>query len=59
IGYYADGTMQDRAVYREGRRKGEHQKFDTNGDPLDGAGSGSDDDGPGSGLSRLVKKFVG
>ena len=52
VGFHPNGEMSDRAVFREGRRKGDLARFDTKGDAVsEGGGGGS------GGLKKFVKKF--
>ena len=58
VGYYPNGVIMEKSVYREGKLKGEAQRFDTHGDPM--SMPGSDPPGTGKGaLSSLMKRIKG
>lgn len=58
ISYYPNGVIMEKSVYREGKLKGETQRFDTHGDPM--SMPGSDPPGTGKGaLSSLMKRIKG
>lgn len=58
IGYYPNGVVMEKSVFREGRPKGEPQRFDTHGDPMAMPGSEAPGEGK-SALSKLMKRFTG
>lgn len=58
LAYYPNGVIMEKSVYREGKIKGEAQRFDTHGDPM--SMPGSDPPGTGKGaLSSLMKRIKG
>ena len=58
LGYYPNGVIMEKSVYREGKLKGEPQRFDTHGDPM--SAPGSDPPGTGKGVvSSFMKRIKG